>query len=107
MREGFVRQDPMEERIVAALERRPGIRIDAGFAARVAARMPRQPKHQTLAPVIGRRVAFAVLGVLLIGLAAVAPASHSTLALGLEWSLLAEFLGVAVWLGMTSTRSSQ
>ncbi|QHN02300.1 hypothetical protein FTO74_02110 [Granulicella sp. WH15] len=120
MREGFVKTTmqpdapdrQLDRRIVAALEQRPEVAIDAGFAARVAtrvaARVPRQRAVQkALTPVVGRRVGMVALVVLLVAMTAAAPASagHSVAALAVEWSLCVEFLGVALWLGLTSRSS--
>ncbi len=111
MREDFVKTtqpDALDLRIVAALEQRPEVAIDAGFAARVAARVPRpRAVRRALTPVVGRRVGMVALVVLLVAITAAAPASasHSVAAMAVEWSLCAEFLGVALWLGLTSRSS--
>ena len=96
-----------EERVVdaaitRALERRPEVVVPEGFAARVRAALPSQPKVRERRSV-GRIAAGAAAVGLLLALCWLAPharPSFESVAFDLEMVLVVELVGVAAWLGM-------
>jgi hypothetical protein len=91
----------MDARLVRALEARPAVEIHAGFAARVAARVPARrpvlltPRHY------GRNAVVACLAVLAVVLLALAlrGANGTALGVAVEWFVCAMFVTLAIWLG--------
>jgi hypothetical protein len=100
----------IDMRIVRALEQAPQVRIPEDFAARVASQIPAQTVRVRTARVQARRVGFTVAAACLIALAvamlALAPRTpHSTFYLALEWTLAAQFCGLAAWVGDFTRRA--
>lgn len=101
--ERMLQEKLLDERVVRVLERTPDVSevIPADFAARVAKRVPaRRPVAVT--PTYYGRKAMIFCGVaLFVVLVALATrgVERSTIGLVLEWSLFAQFVTLAIWLG--------
>ena len=92
----------MDARLVRALEARPAVEIPAGFAARVAGQLPERRSVSLTPTYYGRNVMVAcmvVLGVALLGLA-LDRTGGTTLGVALEWFVCAQFVALAMWLGV-------
>jgi hypothetical protein len=92
----------LEAAVTRALERQPEVMVPAGFAARVRASLPPQPKmreHRS----VGRIAATAAAAGLIVGLCWLAPharPSFESLAFDMEMLMLIELAGVGAWLAM-------
>jgi len=111
-------QDPQDEFNVAllrALEASPQIAAPKDFAARVMARVPQESKPRQrfanavfTAPEYGRRAIFVALGLLLVLMLAISPATRtSSTWMTFQMVLLAQFGVLVLWLGFRSHSSSQ
>jgi hypothetical protein len=92
----------MDARLVRALEARPAVEIPAGFAARVAGQLPERRSVSLTPRHYGRNamvVCMVVLGVVLLGLA-LDHTGGTTLGVALEWFICAQFVALAMWLGV-------
>jgi len=92
----------LDARLVRALEARPAVEIPAGFAARVAGQLPERRSVSLTPTYYGRNVMVAcmvVLGVALLGLA-LDRTGGTTLGVALEWFVCAQFVALAMWLGV-------
>jgi hypothetical protein len=101
----------LDMRVISSLEARPDLSdsIPADFAARVAAHVP--ARRATVAAAVpshvGRVVMWVCLVVLLVALLFVGRGSkESVVSTALDWILFAQFLGLAVWLGVRQWRSN-
>jgi hypothetical protein len=105
--EELARERAFDERIVAELERAPdlSVSIPADFAQRVAARVPARRPVTVRATHYGRMAMWCSLLVLLVLLVAAATRGMQ-LATVVEWVLFAQFLGLAVWLGVRQWRAN-
>ena len=94
----------LDERIVAALEGTPDVSysIPADFAERVAARVPARRPVMVRETHYGWTIMWCSLIVLFVVLVIVAVqgAGRSAIGTAVEWSLCAQFLGIAIWLAM-------
>jgi hypothetical protein len=91
-----------DEAITRALEAQPNVAIPAGFAARVMAELPAQPKVRERRSVAKIAATAAVAG-LIVGLYWLAPharPSFESVAFDMELLMLCELAGVAAWLSM-------
>ncbi len=101
-----VKPEDSDQRLTLALEAAPSPVIPADFAAQVLSRLPRQSPAAPLAPiagapVIGRRVFFAALVLLLAGMFAIAFHTPSSLVLeAVNWFLAAEFIVLTLWIAL-------
>ena len=100
-----------DERIVAELERAPDLssEIPVDFAERVATNVRgRRPVAVVARTHYGRSVMWACLALLLVALVvgAARGAGSSTVMAAVEWTLFAQFLAIAVWLGVRRWRES-
>jgi hypothetical protein len=92
----------MDARLVRAMEARPAVEIPAEFAARVAGQLPERRSVSLTPRHYGRNamvVCMVVLGVALLGLA-LDRTSGTTLGVALEWFICAQFVALAMWLGV-------
>jgi hypothetical protein len=99
-----------EEQIVKVLEQTPDLpfSIPADFAERVAKRVPvRHPVavKETQYGWTIMKCSFVVLLVLLV-VVAIQGAGRSAIGTAVEWSLCAQFVGIAVWLAMRRWRAN-
>ena len=99
----------LDMRVISALEAVPDLSdsIPADFAARVAAKVPaRRTAIAAAVPThVGRVVMWVCLAVLLIAMLFVGRgAEHSVVSTVVVWTLFAQFLGLAVWLGVRQWR---
>jgi hypothetical protein len=88
--------------ITRALEAQPAVTIPEGFAARVMASLPAQPKVRVRRSVAKVAATAAVAG-LIVGLCWLAPharPSFDSVAFDMELLMLCELAGVAAWLSM-------
>jgi hypothetical protein len=88
--------------ITRALEAQPAVTIPEGFAARVMASLPAQPKVRARRSVAKIAATAAVAG-LIVGLCWLAPharPSFDSVAFDMELLMLCELAGVAAWLSM-------
>jgi hypothetical protein len=97
--------DELELQITQALERLPEMAIPADFAARVAAQLPK--RRAVMMPCLqtrrtGQSIAAACLVALLGAMLLLAPRAtlHSTFWTAMEWTLCAQFVVLAMWLGV-------
>ena len=96
----------LDARIVAALERRPGVQVPEGFAARVAAQLPARRvsayrQVRLKATRYGVSAAAACLIVLAVAMLGLAPAQiDGPFWKAMEWTLCAQFCLLAAWLGV-------
>ncbi|WP_260705332.1 1-phosphofructokinase family hexose kinase [Edaphobacter flagellatus] len=93
----------LDERIVVALESAPDLSISADFAARVAEKVPVKRVPTVAATHYGLKVMWAALAALLVVLAVLAAAhgsERSVVGEVIEWVLVAQFLSLAIWLGL-------
>jgi hypothetical protein len=93
--------DALEERVTRALERAPEVTIPAGFAARVADRLPERRAFAVTHARYGLmaiRISMAVLVISLVAVAMLA-GERSVFGIALEWVLCAELVALAMWLG--------
>ncbi len=92
--------DMLEERVTRTLERIPEVTIPAGFAARVAALVPKRrefvakPAHYGL---LVMRVSMALLVIALMAVAMLA-GGRNVFGIALEWVLCAELVALALWM---------
>jgi cytochrome oxidase assembly protein ShyY1 len=100
----------LDERIVAALEQAPDMSgsIRADFAERVAARVPARRPIAVRETHYGGTMMWCSLAVLFVVLVIVAVqgAGRSVIGTAVEWSLCAQFLGIAIWLAMGRWRAN-
>jgi hypothetical protein len=99
----------LDRALTEALEQRPEIAVPAGFAARLMGRLADERpggSYRTRRRVsVGRTVGYVSAAATTVALAAVAIANPGaleagkTIAFGLEMLLVAELLGVGLWLG--------
>jgi hypothetical protein len=91
----------LDARIGEALEAKPEVEIPAGFAARVAGRLPSR-SVVLLTParygLLVMRIAMAVLTVAIVVMA-MRGIARTTVGVSLEWMLCAELVGIGMWLG--------
>jgi hypothetical protein len=95
-----MRDEALELRIERALERAPQAEIPADFASRVAAQVPARP--QTVRETrYGRRTMIGGLVVLFVAILAFAPRAGTSqiVSVTIEWTLCAQFVLLALWLG--------
>lgn len=103
--------EALEVRIVQALEAQPEVDIAADFAARVASRMPVREvvsvRKTGLREVVfrethyGRSMMVVGMVVLIAAMLALAPrAAGSVVWVGMEWTLCAQFVLLALWFVM-------
>jgi hypothetical protein len=104
--------EALDLRVVNALEVQPGIEIAADFAARVAAKVPARRKVLAQARELRTtRYGYWMLGicmvVLLVAMLAFAPraVASSALWVGIEWTMCAQFVLLALWFGWLRNRS--
>jgi hypothetical protein len=92
----------LDLRVIAALERTPEVSVSPDFAARVALKVPARRSVAVTPSRWGRLTMWASLAVLLVAMVLVAGKGGGRTALGsaVEWTLCAQFLGLAVWLGV-------
>lgn len=111
MQDGPVKSvdEMFEARMTQALERVPEITIPADFAARVTAQLPKRramtmPSLRTQRA--GQSIAVACLVALVAAMLMLAPRAtlHSTFWTALEWTLCAQFVVLAMWLGVWQRR---
>jgi hypothetical protein len=91
-----------DEAITRALEAQPRVVLPEGFAARVMASLPAQPKVRVRHSVAKIAATAAVAG-LIVGLCWLAPharPSFESVAFDMELLMLCELAGVAAWLSM-------
>ena len=100
----------LDERIVSSLESSPDLSasIPADFAARVAAKVPARQPVPVSTTHYGRTVMWCCLAVLFVALVVVAANGSARTAIGtvVEWTLYAQFLAIAVWLGARRWRAN-
>ena len=92
----------LEAAITGALERQPEVVVPGGFAARVRASLPAQPRMSRQRSV-GRIAGAAAAVGLIVGLCWLAPhvrPSFESVAFDMEMLMLAELAGIAAWLTM-------
>ena len=103
--------EALELRVVSALEMQPEVTIAADFAARVAGRVP--ARRKILAQTKELRTThygYWMLGicmvVLLVAMLAFAPRAiaSSALWIGIEWTMCAQFVLLALWFGWRQNR---
>jgi hypothetical protein len=96
----------LDLRLISALETAPELRIPADFASRVASQQPvRQPVTVTrtyfgYGAMVISVVALLIALLVLAGHASANTSGHSVIALVLQWTLCAQFIALAVWLGV-------
>jgi uncharacterized membrane protein len=94
--------DAVEDRLTRALERVPEVTIPTGFAARVAAQVPKR-REMAARPArygwMAMRISMAVLVIALVAVAMHMGQRSSVFGITMEWMLCAELVGLAVWLG--------
>ena len=100
------REDEFDARLARALAAAPRVPVPTDFAQRVLARVPARPrvaKVPVASTCFGRRTAFVSLGILLVAMVLVglrAQVPGHTGDTNVEYSLAAEFIVVAVCLGL-------
>lgn len=95
-------QKKLDARLVQVLETRPETVIPADFAARVASQMPTRRPVLLRSTHYGQRamvLCLAVLAVVVLGLA-LRNIGHTAIGMTVEWLLCAQFVLLAMWLGM-------
>jgi hypothetical protein len=93
------RGDPTKMRILRALEAKPEVSIPAGFAARVAGRVPARREAATTPArygMIAMRIAIAVLVIALVAVSMRA-GNLSPIGIAVEWILCAQLVAIALW----------
>jgi hypothetical protein len=100
----------LNDRVVASLERVPDLSsaIPEDFAARVAAGLAAKRPVSVRSTSYGRAATWAGLAILMVALIAVSYSGveGSSLAVVVEWTLVLQFLAIAVWLGVRRWRES-
>lgn len=92
--------DGVDAQLTRALERKPAVEVPAGFAARMAGRVP---VRRTIAVPTARfgllaaRVGMAMLLLALVVLS-MRSADRTVFGIAMEWILCAEVVGLAAWL---------
>ena len=104
----------VEAEIVRVLEQKPAVTVPADFAAKVRAALPAQKKVRAARfggrfarRSLGRTVAVAAVGGLVVGLCLLAPharPSFESVAFDVEMVMLLELGLVGAWLGRAGTR---
>ena len=92
----------LEAAITRVLERQPKVLVPGGFAARVRASLPAQPRVRRQRS-MGRIAGAAAGAGLIVGLCWLAPharPSFESVAFDMEMLMLAELAGIAAWLAM-------
>lgn len=97
--------DAMEERLERALDAVPVVTVPEGFALRVAGKVPAgvqaRVRGVAVATRVGSRVAWGMVGLLLVAIFVLAPSSGGTgMRHWLEFSLELEFVALTVWLSV-------
>jgi hypothetical protein len=92
----------LDRRVVRALEVAPEMQVPAGFAARVASRLPVRHAGSATPTYYGRNAMWACSVILLAALLALAPreGAHSALGLAIEWLLCAQLIAFTLWLSI-------
>lgn len=100
--------DPLDQRLIHALEAAPQPQVPADFAARIATALPPRPPASAPITHYGRTaILIGILVVLAAMLALAAPAAgRGTFQLAMEWTLLALFLGLTVWFTARHTHAN-
>ncbi|HZY62601.1 MAG TPA: hypothetical protein VFE38_08750 [Edaphobacter sp.] len=100
MRDESIKQLTLDERITIALEKCPEISIPHDFAARVAAKVPTRKSLPLRTSYYGRNVMLISVVILFALLLAFSHPHHSTIEVIIEWCFCAQFIALAVWLGI-------
>jgi hypothetical protein len=98
-------ESALEKRLIRALETAPEPLIPDGFAALVASRLPAARPAEVTQTRYGYnaiRLSMAALPLFLVAVSAHA-ARGNTVGLALQWTLCAQFAGIAIWLGTQRT----
>jgi hypothetical protein len=96
----------LDLRLIRALETTPELRIPADFASRIMNQLPERPPATVTRTYFGYGammisvVALLVALLVLAGHAAANASGHSVVSLLLQWTLCAQFIALAVWLGV-------
>ena len=100
-----MKDDALEAAITRVLEARPKVAVPTGFAARVMASLPAQPKVREQRSA-GKMAAGAAMAGLVVGLYCLAPhaqPSFASLAFDMEMLMLVELACVSAWLATRRT----
>ena len=104
-------RDEAMERLVRVLETAPAVVVSEDFAARVMARVPREPQRRyvlrrSLQPSrIGQSLAFGALLVLVIAMLLLAPRTASSgMWQSLQGLLFLQLLALLLWMGVSYRR---
>lgn len=95
----------LERRLIRALETAPEPRIPDGFAARIASQLPAARPGSLTQTRYGHnaiRISMIILLIVLVALASRAT-GNTALGIALQWTLCAQFAGLAIWLGTQRT----
>ena len=96
----------LDWRLIRALESAPTPKIPADFAGRLAANLPTRPPASIPATRYGRTAMLIGIIVMLAAMLSLAAsmANHPAFQLALEWTLLAQFVALILW--VSAYRSS-
>lgn len=100
MRDESMKQLTLDERITIALEKGPEISIPHDFAARVAAKAPARKPLPLRASHYGRNIMLISVVALFVLLLAFSHPHDSMIGIIIEWCFCAQFIALAVWLGV-------
>jgi hypothetical protein len=95
----------LEQRLIRALEMAPEPLIPSGFAARIASQLPAPRPLSVTSTRYGQnalRISMVALPIVLVAVASHA-ANNTTVGVALQWTLCAQFAGLAIWLGTQRT----
>jgi hypothetical protein len=102
----------LDQRLIRALESAPELRIPADFTSRVTSQLPERlpatvtPTYFGYGAIVISVVALLIALLVLAGRAAMHTPNHSIIALVLQWTLCAQFIALAVWLGLNHRTQS-
>src|SRR5690242_6038973 len=104
MRDESMKQLTLDERITIALEKGPEISIPDDFAARVAAKAPARKSLPLRASHYGRNTMLISVVALFALLLVFSHPHDSAIGVIIEWCFCAQFIALAVWLGVRQWR---